>query len=175
MEIIPLISKRDVAIQRARVAQDRDVRTQAKACLLLGRYYKEQGELHEAEVLYQRALAKARQWQDREMEADAYSGLGLMYQVKGRMDKAVDYLNKAFEINREHHDEERLAVNYSNRGFVAHLQGKIEEAQALHTRAQQLHEVSGNRAYWAEECGNLGSWHYDRTNQRRLRLTSIGG
>ena len=36
MEIIPLIPERDVAIQRARVAQDRDVRTQAKACLLLG-------------------------------------------------------------------------------------------------------------------------------------------
>ena len=96
MEIIPLIVERDVAIQRARVAQNRDVRTQAKACLLLGRYYKEQGELDKAEVLYQRALAKARQWQDWEMEADACSGLGLMYQVKGQMDKAVDYLNKAF-------------------------------------------------------------------------------
>ena len=41
MEIIPLIPERDVAIQRARVAQNSDVRTQAKACLLLGRYYKE--------------------------------------------------------------------------------------------------------------------------------------
>ena len=66
MEIIPLIPERDVAIQRARVAQNRDVRTQAKACLLLGRYHKEQGELDKAEELYQRALAKARQWQDQE-------------------------------------------------------------------------------------------------------------
>ena len=56
MEIIPLIPERDVAIQRARVAQNSDVRTQAKACLLLGRYYKEQGELDKAETLYQRAL-----------------------------------------------------------------------------------------------------------------------
>ena len=63
MEIIPLIPERDVAIQRARVAQNRDVHTQAKACLLLGRYYKEQGELDKAEGLYQRALAKARQLQ----------------------------------------------------------------------------------------------------------------
>ena len=84
------------------------------------------------------------------------AALGLMYQVKGRMDKAVDYLNTAFEINSERRDEERLAVNYSNRGFVAHLQGKIGEAQELHIRAQQLHEALGNRAYWAEECGNLG-------------------
>ena len=116
MEIIPLIPERDVAVQRARVAQNHDIRMQAKACLLLGRYYKEQGELDKAEGLYQRALAKARPWQDRELEADACSGLGLMYQVKGQMDKAVDYLNKAFAINREHHDVERLAVNYSNRG-----------------------------------------------------------
>ena len=41
MEIIPLIPERDVAIQRTRVAQDRDTRAQAKACLLLGRYYTE--------------------------------------------------------------------------------------------------------------------------------------
>ena len=40
MEIIPLIPERDVAIQQARVAQNRAVRPQAKACLLLGRYYK---------------------------------------------------------------------------------------------------------------------------------------
>ena len=79
-----------------------------------------------------------------------------MYQVKGRMDEAVHYLNVAFEINKEHCDEERLAINYSNRGFVAHLQGKIGEAQELHTCAQKLHEALGNRAYWAEECGNLG-------------------
>ena len=32
----------------------------------------------------------------------------------------------------------------------------IRTAQELHTCAQQLHEASGNRAYWAEECGNLG-------------------
>ena len=70
MEIIPLIPERDVAIQRARVAQNRDIRTQAKACLLLGRYYKEQGVLDKAEGLYQRALAKAREWRAHEMEAD---------------------------------------------------------------------------------------------------------
>ena len=98
MEIIPLISEQDVAIQQARVVQNRDVRTQAKACLLLGRYYKEQGELDKAEALYQRALAKARSFQAHEMEADVCSGLGLMYQVKGQMDKAVEYLNAAFEI-----------------------------------------------------------------------------
>ena len=134
MEIIPLIPERDVATQRARVAQDRDVRAQAKACLLLGRYYKEQGELDKAQALYQRALVKARLWQDQELEADACSGLGLLYQVKGWMDEAVDYLNKAFAINRDRRDEQRLAVSYSNRGFVAHLQGKIAAAQELHTR-----------------------------------------
>ncbi len=37
MEIILLIDERNVAIQSARVTQNRDVRTQAKACLLLGR------------------------------------------------------------------------------------------------------------------------------------------
>ena len=129
MEIIPLIPERDVATQCVHGAQDRDVRTQAKACLLLGRYYKEQGELDKAEGLYQKALENARPLQTHEIEADACSGLGLLYQVMGRMDKAVEYLNAAFEINRERRDEERLAVNYSNRGFVAHLQGKIEEAQ----------------------------------------------
>ena len=86
MEIIPLISERDVEVQRAHVVQNRDLHTQAKACLLLGRYHKEQGELDKAEALYQRALAKARQLQAHELEADACSGLGLMYQVKGRMD-----------------------------------------------------------------------------------------
>ena len=51
---------------------------QTSACLLLGRYYKEQGELDKAEGLYQRALEKARQLQDYKLEADACSGLGLM-------------------------------------------------------------------------------------------------
>ena len=55
----------------------RDVRTQAKACLLLSRYYKEQGELGKAEALYQRVLATARPLQAHEMEADACSGLGV--------------------------------------------------------------------------------------------------
>ena len=114
MEIIPLIPERDVAIQCAHAAQDRDVRTQGKACLLLGRYYKEQGELDKAEALYQRAFAKARSLQAHDIEADACSGLGLMYQVMGRMDKAVEYLNAAFEINSQRRDNERLAVNYSN-------------------------------------------------------------
>ena len=153
MEIIPLISACDVAIQRMRVEQNRDVRTQAKACLLLGRYYKEQGELDKAEALYQRAFAKARSLQAHDIEADACSGLGLMYQVKGRMDKAVEYLNAAFAINSQHRDNERLAVNYSNRGFIAQLQGKIAEAQELHIRAQQLHTALGNRAYWASDAG----------------------
>ena len=43
MEIIPLIPERDVTIQRARVAQDHDIPTQAKACLLLGRYVRRRG------------------------------------------------------------------------------------------------------------------------------------
>lgn len=79
MEIIPLIPERDVVTQHTRVAQNRDVRTQAKACLLLGRYYKEKGELDKAEALYQRALVKARPLQAHGIEADACSGLGLMY------------------------------------------------------------------------------------------------
>ena len=79
----PLVPERDVAIQRARTAQNRDVHTQVRACLLLGRYYKEQGELDKAEGLYQRALAKARQLQEHELEADACSGLGTYVPSQG--------------------------------------------------------------------------------------------
>ena len=84
MEIIPLIPERDVAIQRARVAQNLDMQTQARACLLLGRYYKEQGELDKAEGLYRRALAKARQFQDHELEADTCSGLEAFLKLEFR-------------------------------------------------------------------------------------------
>ena len=50
------------------------------------------------------------------------------------------------------------SIGYSTQAILGdtHLQGKIAEARDLHTRAQQLHEASGNRAYWAEESGNLG-------------------
>ena len=61
MEIIPLIPERDVAIQRAWVAQDRDVRTQAKACLLLGRYHtRNKVNSTRPKGFIERALAQAR-------------------------------------------------------------------------------------------------------------------
>ena len=45
MEIIPLIPERDVAIQRAWAVQDRNMRIQVRACLLLGRYYYERSHV----------------------------------------------------------------------------------------------------------------------------------
>ena len=156
MEIIPLILAHEVTIQRAKAVQNRDMRAQIEACLLLGRYYKEHGDFSRAETLYRRARNKARLLRLPDIEADACSGLGLMYQVEGRMDSAVECIDAALAINEERGDQERLAVGYSNKGFVAQLMGNIAESHQLHLRALQLHAAADNRAYWAEECGNLG-------------------
>ena len=132
MEIIPLIVERDVAIQRARAAQNRDVRTQAKACLLLGRYHKEQGELDKAEALYQRALATARSLQAHEMEADACSGLGLMYL------KSTGF------------------VYYSVLGGVYRQMGRLDEAAAMYRRTLAVQQKLGNRLFEARTLSGLG-------------------
>ena len=166
MEIIPLIPERDVAIQRARAAQNRDVHAQVRACLLLGRYYKEQGELDKAKGFTKESLRKHVSYRSMSWKPMHAAAWGLCTKSRDGWTKAVDYLNKAFEINSKLRDEERLAVNYSNRGFVAQLQGKTGEAQDLHTRAQQLHKASGNRTYWAEECGNLGQLALQRNEPK---------
>jgi len=130
MEIIPLIPERDVATQRARVAQNRDVQTQEKACLLLGRYYKEQGELDKTEVLYQRALAKARQWQAHDMEAEACSGLGLMY----RLAEAEDIVKKGIEIEERLQRDVGLGHHYGVLGGVYRQAGRFDEAEEMYRR-----------------------------------------
>jgi tetratricopeptide (TPR) repeat protein len=114
------------------------VESYAEANYLIGNSLLHQGQVDEAIMQYQKALAL---WPE---SAKAHTGLGAAYYKIGRLDEAIIQCQKALEINPDYADA------HNNLGSSLFQIGRVNEAIAHFQRALEINPD------YAEAHNNLG-------------------
>jgi predicted ATPase len=122
------------------------------------------GELDEAEVLGQEALAISRQFGDEINIATALLNLGMIARVGGRADRALDLLGQSLDIWRQLSDPDAIALTLMNLGMVYHAAGQVARATSLLAECAELYARLGDRFHLGVVAQHLG--HIDREARR---------
>ncbi|HKO32847.1 MAG TPA: tetratricopeptide repeat protein, partial [Candidatus Limnocylindria bacterium] len=126
---------------------------------VLNRHLRTRGHYHDAEALYQQALATARATGNQAAEAEALVSLGHLHRTQGHLDRATDQYQPALLLARTtgHQAAEVEALNCL--GNIHRLQGRHVQATDHHQQALGLAVAMGHRAVEFDALIGLGDIH----------------
>lgn len=132
-----------VALERWEAAGDR---VQVVATLnQMGIIHRGLGDIPEAVSFYERALARALEWEDRSGEAQARNNLAVVYGFLGDSDKAVQSYREALRIFEELKDSEEAGRTLYNLGVHQLERGETEAAVESLNRALEIRREAGEK------------------------------
>jgi predicted ATPase/class 3 adenylate cyclase len=113
------------------------------------------GRVDEAALMFQQALAIARDIGDRAREGRLLAHLGTLPRDQGAVHKAQENLEAALAIHRETGDRLGQGIALGNLGNLLFEQGQLKSAQAHYEAALEIHREAGNRRVEGSVLGNL--------------------
>lgn len=132
------------------------LRTRAALLGLVGKAYLAQGQVRNALVALEEALAIVRQQDLRPALGGLLSALGNARVHAGDASSAEEYYGEALRIARKHGNREGQVVCLGNLGLVHHFLGKPGRAQERYEEALELARQLGDRRSAAGLLTNLG-------------------
>jgi tetratricopeptide (TPR) repeat protein len=122
----------------------------------VGRTYRALGRVERAIKLYEKALAIAREVDDRREEGVQFGNLGLAYYSLGQVKQAIKLYEEALAIAREIGDRRDEGVRLGNLGRAHSALGQFTRAIEFYEQALSIAREVGNRAREGRHLGNLG-------------------
>jgi tetratricopeptide (TPR) repeat protein len=150
-----------LSVYRALPASERVPQDEARLLNSLARLYQAQGQLAEAEILYQQTLETAKNTLPPEHPyiAASLNNLAHLYQMQGRFAEAEPLYQKALETAKNTLSEGHLdvAATLNNLAVLYKEQGRFAEAEPLYQEVLQMHQVglSEKHPYLAQSLNNL--------------------
>ena len=143
-----------------------DEQSPDKASVLgsLGILYYELGEIDQAEVMHQKALAINALLDNKAGMAENYSNLGILNKVSGDLNRAMEMHRKSLTINELLDNPIGIAKNYSNLGVIYKVLGDTDTAEDLYHKALNIEKILGRKEGIASILGNLGNIYLDRAD-----------
>ena len=136
----------------------------AKALILIGNIYYEQGKYEKCLEYNLRTLKIREELKDEYGVASALANMGLISQVLNRQDEALDYYLKSLDAFREMNIknpkkeyESSIAGSLLNVGFVYSEQKKFDDAMKYFQQAYSMFERLGSKTNMAACLNNIGS------------------
>lgn len=123
----------------------------------LGRVTQYMGNLQDAILLHEEALAISREIGDRRSEGTQLGNLGSVYQDLSRLEEATIYFEQALAISREVKDRHSEGNRLGNLGSVYRQMGRLKGAVTYNEQALSISREIGDRRGEAIHLGNLGS------------------
>jgi protein O-GlcNAc transferase len=115
------------------------------------------GELGKAEEIYQKALALAKQSNNKLEVAEEYENLGDVYLTRGKMDPASEYYQKALTLDESLAYKQGIAEDYDNLGDLYLIRGDKSKAEVFYHKALAINEALGYKEGMAEDYHNIGN------------------
>jgi tetratricopeptide (TPR) repeat protein/nucleoside phosphorylase len=123
----------------------------------LGSAYYSIGQVQEAIVCYEQALASAREMKYRQSESVWLGGLGNAYSDLGQTARAIEYYEQALAIAREIGDRRNESTWLGNLGNRYGELGQTARAIDYYEQALAIAREVGNRGGEGRHLGNLGN------------------
>jgi tetratricopeptide (TPR) repeat protein len=121
-----------------------------------GQAYTNLGQVRQAIVYYEQALAIGREFDDRRREGIILGNLGTCYDDLGQTARAIDYHEQALAIGREFDDRRREGIILGNLGNCYYDLGQMARAIDHHEQGLAIARERGDRNEEARTLGNLG-------------------
>jgi class 3 adenylate cyclase/Tfp pilus assembly protein PilF len=128
-----------------------------------------QGDLKDARIWLETALALARRHSLRQVEAAGLRELGTINAQLADYDHAREHYEQALSILREIGDREGEGSVLNNFGNVSRLQGDYAQAQTYLEQALHIRREMGDRRREGNALGNLGMLHQNQGHYTRAR------
>jgi tetratricopeptide (TPR) repeat protein len=105
---------------------------------LIGLCYDRSGKFDLALESYNKSLALAKEFNDKEGEAGNLGNLGLIFKIRGDLEKALKYHEDALKIEREIGNKEGEATVLNNLGLIFRTRGDLAKALEYHEDALKI-------------------------------------
>ncbi len=142
------------ALQRAEREGSRHL--VARARLLEGRSYFNQGQLRQAEASLQAARQLFQDVGDRAGVASALNSLGSVFSDRHDLERAVSMYKEALAASEQIGDRRGMSASLNNLGIVLKDQRRFTEARQAHERALALRHEIADRNWIAISLSNIG-------------------
>jgi predicted ATPase len=146
----------------ALLAAPGDEGTRARAIAYLGLLRSKQGNLGEAQLLFERAQAELRRAGDLRMEGRVFAHLGAVAMDRIQFDTSAQLYERALELHVRAGDRRFEAITLSNLATLHQMRGAWSEAEQSLSRSIALHRALGNRRSEGIAQTNLGDLERDR-------------
>jgi len=134
----------------------------------MGRVYRRQKRLHEAEQQIKESIEIFKELNARDYLAFALGELGCIYREQEKWEKAEEYLQKALEIADEIKDTYRLAAVYEDLCELSRRRGDSDEqVEAYLRQAEKFAEEGGYKFFVARMEAHRGDLAFEAGNHRK--------
>ncbi len=137
-------------------ADKRDLDAEMNLNFQLGALYYARGAADEARMTNERALAIARQLDDKHNEGVILGNLGLAYSALGEVRRAIEHYEQALAISREIGDRRGEGADLGNLGNAYSALGEVRRAIEHYEQALAIAREIGDRRGEGAHLGNLG-------------------
>jgi tetratricopeptide (TPR) repeat protein len=144
-----------------------DTGLQSTSAGRFGMAYYSIGQVWQAKVYYQKALAIAREQKDKEGEGAWLGNLGTVYAALGETRRAIDTYEQALTIARDMGDRRGEGTHLGNLGNAYADLGETRRAVDYHNQALAIADEVGDRRNKGTCLGNLGLVYAEQGEIRR--------
>jgi len=117
----------------------------AKALLMLGIIYNDQGNITEALKYNNKSINLYEETGDQKGTADAIYNIGRIYYSQGNIPEALDYFTKSLEIFEEIGDIKGMAGSFNNKGLTCITRGDLPQAMKYLNKSFKLYGKIGDK------------------------------
>src|SRR5690606_35913212 len=140
-----------------------------EACNRIGLYYRDKGELKEAEDYLQRSLAITEQNKDREHLVKNLENLASVYILQGDLTKAKSHLDRALPLAQEHQYKKWLRDIYKDYKDLYALRNDYTRAYLYAEKFEAIQDSIFNEEK-AAQLANLELEHQMAEQQQAIKL-----
>lgn len=126
-----------------------------------GKYLRNQGRIHSAMIVLNKAKELAQTFDDFNSVAYCYRQIGRVEEYKGKMNKALEFFEKAYEIYKKHDNKFSIARTLRDIAFVENKLGNSENAIAYISDSIDIYDKLEKPMAKAASLGYLGVIYKD--------------
>lgn len=135
----------------------------------MGRFFRDEGRLAEAQTHLEAALALFEGAKDERGVASTIDDLGRLFRLRGEYARALEATSKALELRRAMGDRRSIAVSLNNLGLVHRDSGELERAAEAFEHALALRREIGDLVGVSTTLVDLGVVVQDRGDDTRAK------
>ncbi|MEO8800164.1 MAG: tetratricopeptide repeat protein [Polyangiaceae bacterium] len=133
----------------------------------IGRLYRDTGELEDATMHLDAALALFEEMKDERGIASTVDDIGKLYWLRGDYHKALDFTQRALAMRRRLGDRRSIALSLNNLGLVYQDSGQYVQALDAFEQALRIRREIGDLVGVSISLNNLGTVAQDQREDKR--------